>query len=219
MKPKWSKFEVLWLLFITTVVTLTVIIKNNGIMSNIASICGVIGTFLIAKQTRIAYIFTTINALLYGIVVYKSGMYGSAFYNLIYNFPMQIYGIIYWTKSAEKNDLGIRVLKLKTKILGSAILIMLVIITMIILNKFDGNMIFFDSVIMVLSYVAVFLMTNKYMEQWIVWIIVNFTGSIMWLIQTLQNPNNAGLLVMWIIFLCNSTYGFVNWRKLRENVK
>ena len=91
---------------------------------------------------------------------------------------------------------------------------------MFILNKFGGNMVFFDSIIMVLSYVAVFLMTNKYMEQWIVWIIVNVSGTIMWGIQTLQNPNNMGLLVMWIIFLCNSVYGFINWRKLyKEKLK
>ena len=214
---KWSKFEVIWLIFITVVITSTVIIKTNGIISNIASICGVVGTFLIAKQTRLAYIFTTINALLYGIVVFKNGMYGSAVYNLLYNFPMQIYGVIYWTKSAAKSDLGIRMVSKKIKIIASIILITIIIITMFILNKFGGNMVFFDSIIMVLSYVAVFLMTNKYMEQWIVWIIVNVSGTIMWGIQTLQNPNNMGLLVMWIIFLCNSVYGFINWRKIKQN--
>jgi len=215
---KWSKFEIIWFIFVTALITLTVTIKSNGVVSNLASIFGVIGTFLIAKQTRLAYIFTTINALLYGWVVYKNGMYGSAIYNFLYNFPMQIYGIIYWTKSANKGDLGIKTVALKTKIISTVILTIIICITMIILDKLGGSYVLWDSIIMVLSYVAVFLMTNKYMEQWLVWIIVNVSGTIMWGMQTIQDLNNLGLLVMWAIFLCNSIYGFINWRKLQNSL-
>ncbi|MBQ7668672.1 MAG: nicotinamide mononucleotide transporter [Clostridia bacterium] len=219
MQQKWTKFEKIWIVSIFLLMTIVVYKNSNGWMSNVVAITGVLSTFLFAKQTRVAYLFSIINTLLYGIIVFNNAIYASAVYNLLYNFPMQIYGLIYWTKSKKREDLGIKTLSFNSKIKETAIIIPLIIIATIVLKHFNGNLVVLDSIIMVLSYVAVFLMTNKYLEQWIVWMIVNFTGVIMWGILTYQDHSNISLLVMWIIFLLNSIYGFINWHKIVKDLK
>ena len=83
------------------------------------------------------------------------------------------------------------------------------------LHTIGGASIGLDSATTILSIVAQFMMLARYAEQWLMWIIINILSIIMWAQSIIsQDGNDYPTLVMWIAFLCNSIYGYINWRKL-----
>ena len=74
-----------------------------------------------------------------------------------------------------------------------------------------------DSVAVVLSIVAQFLMLFRYAEQWVMRIVVNVLSVLLWVITlTTTGGNDYTVLVMWLAFLVNSIYGYVNWLRMSK---
>lgn len=72
-----------------------------------------------------------------------------------------------------------------------------------------------DATSTVLSVIATILMLARYTEQWIMWVIVNVVSVVLWVMALMSGGEGAvTLLVMWIAYLFNSIYGYVNWRKM-----
>ncbi len=67
--------------------------------------------------------------------------------------------------------------------------------------------------------IASILMVARYSEQWVMWVVVNVVSVVLWLLVLIKGDMSAvTLLVMWSAYLLNSTYGYVNWRKMaKEN--
>lgn len=71
-----------------------------------------------------------------------------------------------------------------------------------------------DSVTTVLSVIAMFLMVKTYMEQWVLWVIVNTVSVVMWIVVLYRGDDHAGLMViMWLFYLANSLNGLRIWNK------
>ena len=65
--------------------------------------------------------------------------------------------------------------------------------------------------------IASILMVTRYSEQWVMWVIVNIVSVVLWLLVLVKGDMSAvTLLVMWTAYLFNSTYGYINWRKLAK---
>jgi len=77
-----------------------------------------------------------------------------------------------------------------------------------IANALGGGMLLADSIILVGTMLAQFLLDNKKIETWPVWVIVN--------IAAIYTYFNAGLALagfQYIFFLLNAFYGYYMWNK------
>ena len=79
-----------------------------------------------------------------------------------------------------------------------------------------GNQVILDSITSVLGYIGIYLMSNKYIEQWSVWIIANLSNVILWIMLTIENMTNLPVFLMWMIYFINSVYGYLLWRKYNK---
>ena len=68
-------------------------------------------------------------------------------------------------------------------------------------------------VTLILGILGMYLMSNKYIDQFYVWIVSDIANIILWINLTIQNSNNLPILLMWVILLINSTYANILWRK------
>lgn len=74
-----------------------------------------------------------------------------------------------------------------------------------------------DSLIDIVSVVAIILMIKAYIEQWVLWIIINTLSTIIWLQQYFSGIGEGiAFLAMWLIYLLNALYGYINWTKLKK---
>ena len=71
-----------------------------------------------------------------------------------------------------------------------------------------------DSATTVLSVIAMLLMVRAFMEQWVLWVVVNTISIIMWIIAWMRGDAHAALMViMWMFYLANSVNGWRIWNK------
>ena len=69
----------------------------------------------------------------------------------------------------------------------------------------------------VMSVVAQILLTLRYAEQWVLWILVNLLSIVLWVVTLSQSGGSDYTMpVMWTAFLINSIYGWINWLKLQQ---
>lgn len=210
------KFKIYFMLSSILVIVCS-ILKNSTFILGLSSLCGVIYSLLVAKNIRISLIFGMIHVTAYGIILLNENIYGGFIYNVLYSLPMLAYGFYKWKIVDNEKNSGIKKLS-KTKKTNLVIaMISITIIYAIILNCFNGSNVLYDSLTSVLGYVGIYLLSNKYVEQWNVWIISNCLCLLFWINLSINDISNLPLVVMWFIYLINSIYGYILWNlKIKE---
>lgn len=81
--------------------------------------------------------------------------------------------------------------------------------------SFLGEML--DASTETLQIIATILMTLAFREQWLFWILTNIISITLWVIVLIADFTTisfvAPILLMWIAFLINSIYGYIEWSK------
>lgn len=214
----WTLFEGLLLAISTVLIVVASWIWQSPWYGYVASITGIFCVVLVAKGRVSNYYWGIVNILFYAYTAYTWMLYGEVMLNIVYFLPMQFYGLWVWTRKdnvQEKGKVTVKLLSNIARVNWVLISIMLIVIYWKVLEAMGGNLTLIDSMSTVLSVVAMFLMARRYMEQWILWIIVDVVSVIMWFIVVFkQGGNDIGILIMWTAYLINAVYGFYNWVKM-----
>ena len=193
------------------------------IAGSLTAISGVVCVVMVARGNIINYLFGIINVSLYAWISFKAGLYGDAVLNAVYYLPMQFIGWYSWVGRREKQEsvtIIARRMKKNERILVAFLAVILVIVTAYILKYFNDPQPFKDSATTVLSVMAMFLMVKRFMEQWILWVIVNIISVVMWIIAFSSGESHSALMIlMWIFYLINSLNGWITWFKLSRSVQ
>ena len=74
-----------------------------------------------------------------------------------------------------------------------------------------------DAATAVMQIIAQILMAFALAEQWLFWIVINIIAVLMWGVVIQADPGTIAwalpILVMWIAYLLNSIFGWMNWNK------
>jgi len=165
----------------------------------IGTLFGLLCIWYASKEKTINYAFGLVNVTLFAIIFYQIQLYGILLLQLFF-FCMNIYGWYAWTRSTSSDGekLKIRWLDKPKLIFMMAISVISTIVltmfidpffsslantTVVFLNMFGADIAkpvlepdaypFWDAAMTILSIVAQILMTRKYVENWILWVIIN----------------------------------------------
>jgi nicotinamide mononucleotide transporter len=216
----WTLFEKLWLLVFTAVNIYLFIALDDSLIGFVSSLSGMICVVLVAKGKISNYYFGIVQTVTYTYIAYTYGLYGESMLNGLFYLPIQFIGIYMWSRNRVDNSVkgeDVAVNRLTNK--GWVYLIAITVVTSsiyaYILNAIGGQQVRLDSVAVVLSIIAQFLMLKRYAEQWVLWIVVNVLSVTMWfIVLASKGGNDYAMLVMWSAFLVNSVYGYVNWIRM-----
>ncbi|MCR5596847.1 MAG: nicotinamide riboside transporter PnuC, partial [Lachnospiraceae bacterium] len=127
-------------------------------------------------------------------------------------------GWISWKKhmDAEKNVVCKRRMTLKQDALLLTASALGVFGYAYFLNLLGGNLPIADSMSTVFSVIAQVLMIKRFVEQWIIWIIVDAVSVIMWIAALFTEGASVAVLLMWCVFLANAIIMFMGWYKDTE---
>jgi nicotinamide mononucleotide transporter len=80
-----------------------------------------------------------------------------------------------------------------------------------------GNLTWLDSATTMIQVIAMILMIGRYMEQWVLWIVLNVLQITMWsIVMFKQGNNDMAMLMMWSAYFVNSIYGLASWIKMYQ---
>lgn len=120
-----------------------------------------------------------------------------------------------WKKNmkSDTNTVQTRSLSNKNKWIVCAVVVIVTVVWGFCLKQIGGALPYIAALSNVLSLIARFLSVNRYTEQWILWIILNSISVVMWVYALGSGSQNIGTLLMWIIYVINSIWGYIKWKK------
>lgn len=216
----WKKWQILWIVFANVMILGVSLYLGDTVIGILASLTGVTCVILCGMGKVSNYFFGTINVLLYAIVAWNAKYYGDVMLNLLYYFPTNIIGWVAWIKhmDKEKNEVYKKRMTWKQDVILTFISVVGVLGYSYVLKLLGGNLPMVDSMSTVFSVIAQILMIKRFMEQWIIWIIVDIVSVIMWIAAFFNGGESIAVLIMWSVFLVNAVIMFVKWLKESKTV-
>lgn len=212
----WTMFEKSWLVLSSVLIVVLSLMWGDSMLAIFSSLTGIISVVLCAKGKIENYFFGFLNALTYAYLCYQAHIFGETMYNILM-IPMIIIGVISWKKNMEADDSEVKARNLTP--MGWVILVVGSIAAVaaygFILKLIGGEFALVDATSTVFSVIATILMLARYSEQWIMWVVVNVVSVVLWA-MAFASGEGSGItyLVMWIAYLFNSIYGYINWRRM-----
>lgn len=168
-------------------------------------------TFLCVVERRGNYPIGAISNAAYSLLFFQWGLLASSFVTGYLTLALA-YGWFRW--KSDKETIPVRRVELKwipAYILttGAFYLMALWVVT-----SFGGTLAATDTVILIGTILAQFLLDNKRIETWAVWIIVNVFA-----IYTYGTAGLALAAFQYVFFLLNAFYGYYMWNKSKRAAK
>lgn len=165
----------------------------------IGTIFGLLCIWFASQEKTINYLFGLVNVTLFAIIFFQISLYASLLLQIFF-FVANIYGWYAWTRQTENHEIELKIRWLsvpKTLIwvaicavsIGlmtfhiDAVFSFLTTIAVNIMQALGMNVAmpvldpdpqpFWDSTMTVLSIAAMILMTRKYVENWLLWVIID----------------------------------------------
>lgn len=162
-------------------------------------------TWLCVHQTRWNYPIGIVTTFAYSVLFWQFELYSLAIFNMYLVFSLA-YG--YWRWGSDTDTRPVTLINGWTY-LAYGFLAFCIYGLLYVINTIMGNeMGALDIILAVASGVAQFMLDNKKLENWLLWILIDI-ASIWLYFQT-------GLFVVafqYVFFLLNAFYGFYEWKK------
>jgi nicotinamide mononucleotide transporter len=186
---------------------ITLEILNTSLMEWIAVVASLIYVVLMARKKISAWFFAAIGSGVYVYLCFNNQLYLEMILQLFY-VAMAVWGFINWRKT-QYDDQFIRRWKLSAHGLNILISFALAWILGFIADQYtDQAMPYLDAFTTVFSLAATFMVTQKVLENWIYWIVIDIAS--VFLYESKELNLTAALFVFYAFV---SVIGFFSWLK------
>lgn len=190
----------------------------------VGMIIGFIYVLYQVKKSRKMWYFWFLSSLLNILVFYHSGFYSMMSIQFYY-IVAAVYGIAQWNRTVgqakEKygerktgREVLIRKFEPKTGIVSSIVAMVAFVALVPLFKHFsEGTATFasqpyWDTLVAVLSMLATYWLSKSYIEQWLIWLVVNAISIVIYFIGGIYF-----YAILYIAYLIMAVVGFVNWRR------
>ncbi|BDH46631.1 nicotinamide mononucleotide transporter [Salmonella enterica subsp. enterica serovar Choleraesuis] len=175
----------------------------------VGTIAGLLCIWLASLEKIINYLFGLINVVLFAVIFFQIQLYASLLLQVFF-FAANVYGWYAWSRTGDNNqaELQIRWLPPRKAVIWGVVCV----ISIALLSRYIDNFFGFltgivvtvlqalgvqvampplepdawpllDATITVLSVVAMILMTRKYVENWLLWVVINIASVVVFSLQ------------------------------------
>lgn len=186
----------------------------------LGTLVGLIYLWLEYRASIWLWVANVVMPAIYVVVYYQAGLYADFGIN-IYYLLVSVYGILYWWKgrqgdvqsSKEVQELAISHTPGQMWArLGIISLALFLLIAFILISSTDSTVPWLDSFTTALSIVAMWMLARKYVEQWLVWIVVDAVSAGLYIYKELYFT--AGLYALYTVI---AYFGYVEWKRLMKS--
>lgn len=189
----------------------------------IGTLVGLIYLWLEYKASIWLWVANVVMPAIYVVVYYEAGLYADFGIN-IYYLIISFYGIFWWWKGRRKTDTArptegknaeeLAISHTPRQMwaqLGVASVALLVLIAFILIRYTDSTVPWMDSLTTALSIVAMWMLARKYVEQWLVWMVVDAVSAGLYVYKELYFT--AGLYALYTVI---AYFGYKEWIRLMK---
>lgn len=176
----------------------------------IALITGVLGVLFTILQKIWCWPFALISVVYSSVEFYNERLFGDMALQAFY-FVAGVYGWWYWAENQKKEFHVVKTPFTMWFVMLAATIVQF-FIYYFLLKKFKGDQMLFDAILTACSITATYMMTKKWLENWAVWVLIDFAYVILYWMK--EMPLFA---VLNLIFTLMAAYGFYLWTSQRSS--
>ena len=174
----------------------------------IAMILGIAYITLIAKESLWGWVFGFFSTLIYTVLFWEGALVSSSFLNFYYMI-MAGYGYYSWNKVEEDKKLSITTYPLSKNIKIIAIGAILTLGMGYLSTTYsNAQHAYMDALVMVFSIIATWLLTQKILENWIYWLVIDSVAIVLY-----WKAGYVVTVLLFGIYIILGIFGFMAWRR------
>lgn len=213
-----SKGEMaLWLTSLAVIVIAFAVFGGGSVLSLIVSLIGATALIFVGKGDPIGQLFTIIFAVVYSVVSLKFQYYGELITYAGMTLPSAFIAMITWLKNPYSAH------EVKVSAMNGKKWLILVILTIVattsfyfILSALNTANLLFSTLSVATSFFASMLTIFRSPYYAIAYSFNDIVLIVLWVLATIENPAYFCMVICFVIFLINDTYGFINWQRLKR---
>ena len=156
------------------------------------------------------WVVGVITPVIYIYLFFVSKFYADMGINIYYLFA-SAYGVYCWKKKGAGESI-FRITRLPLRLVWKLFAIfsgLFALIAWILICFTDSPVPYGDALTTALSVVAMWMLAQKYAEQWLLWIVVNVVSAGLYLWRDLYPTG-----ILFVIYAVVSAFGYLKWRKM-----
>jgi nicotinamide mononucleotide transporter len=175
----------------------------------VAALLGLANIVLIVRRSVWNFVFGLLMVTLYFFIFFDARLYSDALLQIFF-FVVQIYGWWHWARvEADAGEVVVERLTPHQR-LGWSVATLLCVLALgsVMHNLTNASYPFWDATITGLSVVAQLLMSRRYLENWILWIMVDLLAVGLYAVKGL-GPTT----ILYLVFLVLAVLGWFRWMR------
>ncbi len=176
----------------------------------LGAILSLLYLYLSIRQNILLWPVGFLSALMYAVVFFQSKFYADMGLN-VYYLIISVYGWVTWSGAANRENEPLPVIKVgRTRLLVLLLIIisLFFLIGLLLDNFTDSPVPYWDALTTAGSIVATWMLANKIIEHWIIWVIVDLISMGLYLNKGLYPTS-----VLFAVYTAMAVAGYFQWRR------
>ena len=193
-----------------TATTLNIVLEICAVVFGIASV------IYAKKESILVYPTGIISTMVYVYICYQFTLYGDLIINIYYTF-MSVFGWYMWSRMMENKQLHISRTTKQDKLKAFGIFASTALFVVLVyryFDRFDRMTDYFDTFTTGIFFAAMWLMANKKLAHWSLWIVGNIISVPLYFIKGLGFSG-----IQFTVFLILAYQGYFTWKKSLDSKK
>ena len=214
-----TRFEKgLYLVSLVTVSGAFFLSASTDHLTLIVSLIGVTALIFVAKGYVIGQVLTVMFALFYGIISFYFRYYGEMITYLGMTSPTAIMTVISWLRHPFETSKEVEVHRMTRK----QIIVMLILAAIMtgafyfILKALGNANLLFSTISVTTSFLASWLTLMRSPLYALGYAANDVVLIVLWVLAAMEDVSYLPMVVCFVMFFLNDSYGFVNWRRMER---
>ena len=212
-----SGFELgLWISSLFLIIISFLFLEEKSYFNLFCSLIGATALIFVAKGYVLGQVLTLVFSVFYGIISFSFSYYGEMITYLGMTAPIAVFSIVSWLKHPFHETKEVEVAKISARQVY-VMVIFAILITLgfyFILKYLNNENLIISTISVTTSFLASYLSFLRSPYYALAYAANDVVLIILWILASLANAAYFPMIVCFVVFLLNDTYGFVNWRKI-----
>lgn len=192
---------------------------SGGLLSLAASVVGAFALIFTAKGNPLGQLLFIVFGTLYGIISYTYAYYGEMITYLGMSVPMAVISLISWLRhpnGEKRSEVRVGGLRRLDATLLPVLSVAVTVLFYFVLERFGTANLLPSTLSVATSFVAVYLTFRRSPWYAFAYAVNDLVLILLWSLAALTDPSYLAVIVCFVMFLVNDSYGFINWRRMRK---
>lgn len=216
-----TRFELtLWIVSIVAVAASYLLARQGDYLTLISSVVGVSALIFMAKGDVTGQYITVAFCILYALVSFRFQYYGEVITFMCMALPIAIASIVTWLRNPySEKEVKVQKIGSKGLFLIALFTVLVTFVMFFVLRATNTTNLIISTVSVATSFLAASFLMLRSPYYAVCYGCNDIVLIIMWIMASMEEIRYAPMIVCFVMFLFNDSYGFYNWRRIERRQK